>query len=61
MPNSPSLSGTQVAHLDHQRIARAAILNGEPIPPTSAAILEARGINVGELEQRLRHSLEFRK
>ncbi len=45
--------------LDHQRIARAAVLNGVAIPATTAAVLEARGINVGELEQRLRHNAEF--
>ncbi len=72
MPTSPSrddrltmsmflTKGDLNQAVDHQRIARAAILNGEPIPPTSAAILEARGINVGELEQRLRQNLEFKR
>jgi hypothetical protein len=51
MPTSPLL--------DPQRIARAAILNGIQIPPLVAAQLEALGVNVGELEQRLRQSMEF--
>ena len=45
--------------LDHSRIARAAVLNGVTIPPITTAVLEARGINVGELEQRLRDNLAF--
>jgi hypothetical protein len=44
---------------DPQRIARHAVLNGVPIPAHVAAILEARGINVGELEQRIRQNTEF--
>jgi len=44
-----------------ERIVRAAILNGTPVPPVAAAVLEARGVNVGELEQRLRQNMEFRQ
>lgn len=51
MQNLPSL--------DHSRIARAAILNGKPIPPETSAVLESRGVNVGELEQRLKESMGF--
>lgn len=43
----------------HERIARTAVLNGSPIPPQTAAVLEARGVNVSELEYRLRHGREF--
>ena len=53
MQTSPSL--------DHARIARAAVLNAVPIPPQTAAVLEARGINVGELEARLLQNLGFRR
>jgi hypothetical protein len=44
---------------DPQRIARAAILNGVPIPAVTVAQLQARGVNVGELEARLRQNMEF--
>jgi hypothetical protein len=47
--------------LDAQRIVRAAILNGVPIPPRAAAQLEARGINVGDLENRIIQNMEFTK
>lgn len=53
MQTSPSLS--------HERIARSAILNSVPIPEQTKAVLEARGIDVGELEQRLRHNMGFRQ
>jgi hypothetical protein len=43
---------------DPQRIFRAAIMNGVTPPPVVVAQLEARGVNVGELETRLRQSLE---
>lgn len=46
---------------DPQRIARAAILNGVAIPPLVSAYLEARGINVGELEQRIRDTMESKR
>ncbi len=53
MPRSPSL--------DHHRIARAAILNGVSIPSQTVAVLEARGIDVGELETRIRQNLVARR
>lgn len=46
-------------HMDHSRIARAAILNGVSIPETTKAILEARGVDIAELEQRIRQNMEF--
>jgi hypothetical protein len=55
MPASPSLKS-----VDHSRIARAAVLNGMPIPAQTAAVLSARGVDVGELETRIRASLEFK-
>lgn len=55
MQTSLSLNGQNF--LDHQRIARAAVLNGVDIPARTAAVLEARGVNVGELERRLRQNL----
>jgi hypothetical protein len=48
-------------HQDPLRIARAAILNGVPVPPVAAAQLEARGVDVGALEIRLRQNFEFRR
>lgn len=54
----------QTSHLlkdDPQRLARHAVLNGIPIPAIVCAQLEARGINPGELEQRLRNSMEFKR
>lgn len=44
---------------DPMRIARAAILNGIAVPPIAAAQLEARGVDVGALEIRLRQNMEF--
>lgn len=48
----------QATHLlrgaDPRRLFRAAILNSTPVPPIVITQLEARGINVGELEQRIR-------
>lgn len=55
MQTSPSPS------VNHNTIARAAVMNGVPIPPQTAAVLEARGIDVGELEYRLRQALDFRR
>jgi hypothetical protein len=46
--------------IDHSRIARAAVLNGMPIPAQTYAVLSARGVDVGELETRIRSSLEFK-
>ena len=40
--------------MNPMRIFRAAILNGVTPPATVIAALEARGIDVGELENRLR-------
>jgi hypothetical protein len=59
MPTSHSLSVLRPWANDHIRIARAAILNGVPIPAATSAILEARGIDVGALEYRLRQNMEF--
>jgi hypothetical protein len=47
--------------INHNRIARSAILNGVSIPPATVAVLESRGVNVGELELRLREAVEFRR
>lgn len=41
-----------------QRIFRAAILNGVPVPEDTRAQLEAAGINTGDLETRLRQQVE---
>jgi hypothetical protein len=65
MPRTPSPDGyttfSQQLPYDPARIARAAVWNGLPIPAEAAAQLEARGINVGELEQRIRDTMEFRR
>lgn len=53
------LSSHSPSTVDHSRIARAAVLNGVSIPETTKAILEARGIDVGELEQRIRQNMGF--
>jgi hypothetical protein len=45
---------------DPLRTARRYVLNGHAIPATVAAQLEARGIDVGELEQRLRNNNAWR-
>lgn len=52
----------QTSHLlkgDPSRMFRAAILNGVAPPPIVVAQLEARGINVGELETRIRENAGF--
>lgn len=54
-------SPSREQHLDPSRIARHAVLNGIPIPAKTVAQLEARGINVSELETRLRDGLAFRR
>ena len=59
MPNSLSRNQEKFAVIDHSRIARAAVLNGVSIPETTKAVLEARGIDVGELEQRIRQNMEL--
>lgn len=56
MPTSPSPNNRV---LNHQRIARMAILNGMPVPTFSASVLEAQGINVSDLEARIRQNMEF--
>lgn len=43
-----------------QRAIRFAVLNGVPSCPRAVAVLEARGIDVGELEQRIRQNQEWR-
>jgi hypothetical protein len=53
MLNTPSLKS------DPSRLFRATIMNGVTPPATVVAQLEARGVNVGELEQRLRQAMEF--
>jgi len=50
----------QRRHSTPSRLARAAILNGLPVPPAVAAQLEAIGINVGDLEARIKQSMEFK-
>ena len=42
------------------RAARAAVLSGQPIPALASAQLAARGIDAGELEQRLIQNQEYR-
>lgn len=54
-------SHSREQYLDPSRIARNAVLNGLPIPAQAAAQLEARGINVSDLEARLRLNQEFRR
>ena len=44
---------THSPNADPQRLFRAAILNGVPVPETVRATLEARGIDTSELERRL--------
>lgn len=48
-------------NVSHERIARAAVLNGVSIPPQTVAVLQARGVDVGELETRLLASIGFLK
>lgn len=38
--------------------ARAAVAHGLPIPVSVALLLEAQGVNVGELEEKLKHEFE---
>lgn len=51
---------TQQQLSDPYRIARAAVLNGEQIPSATQATLEARGVDVGALEQRLKEADAWR-
>lgn len=60
MPTSPSPNEPlKFAEYHTLRMARAAVLNGAPIPAQIQAQLEARGIDVGALEQRLLQSTAF--
>lgn len=52
--HSPSTSS-----LDHPRIARAAIRNGVPIPAVTIAVLQACGVDLGELENRVLATQEY--
>lgn len=42
------------------RAAREAVLSGQAIPATVSATLEARGVDVGALEQRLKENDAWR-
>jgi hypothetical protein len=63
MQNSHSLSVLPLHNIPSNdgdlRIARAAILNGVSIPERTKAVLEARGVDVGELEARLIQNMGF--
>lgn len=50
----------QRTHSIHERLFRAAILNGVPVPTGVRETLEARGIDTSELENRLRQQVEWR-
>lgn len=50
----------QVIHTDPFRLVRAAVLNGVEPPATAVAALEARGVDVGELTNRLRQQMGMR-
>lgn len=50
----------QRQHSSPERLFRAAILNGVQPTATNIAQLEARGVNVAELEARLRQQMEFK-
>lgn len=43
------------------RAARVAVREGKPVPAIVAAQLEAIGIDVGELERRIRQNMEFER
>jgi len=58
-PNHQHIARASV--LDHQHIARAAIRNGVPIPAKTTAVLEAHGVDPGELEARILQNMEFRR
>lgn len=57
--HSPKQRGCAPSFVNHDRIARAAILNGVSVPAHTAAVLEARGVNLGELEARILQNMEF--
>jgi hypothetical protein len=48
------LMQTHIQNDTDMRLVRAAILNGTPLPARAVARLEARGVNVGELEARIK-------
>jgi hypothetical protein len=50
----------QAKHSSPDRVFRAAVLNGVPIPEQTRAVLEARGVNTDELEARIRQQIEWR-
>jgi hypothetical protein len=50
----------QIKHSSPDRVFRAAVLNGVPVPEQARAVLEARGVDTAELEQRLRQQIEWR-
>ncbi len=60
MPPSPS-PDRGISSLDHPRIARAAILNGVPIPAVTIAVLQSQGVDVGALENRVLATQEFKQ
>jgi hypothetical protein len=51
----------QDKHMNPERLFRSAILNGVQPSAVVVARLEARGVNVGELEARLRQQLECKQ
>jgi hypothetical protein len=50
----------QSKHSSPDRVFRAAVLNGVPVPEQTRAVLEARGVNTDELEARIRQQIEWR-
>jgi hypothetical protein len=50
----------QPKHSSPDRVFRAAVLNGVPVPEQTRATLEARGVDTAELEQRIRQQIEWR-
>lgn len=50
----------QIKHSSPDRVFRAAVLNGAPIPEQVRAVLEARGVDTAELERRIRQQIEWR-
>jgi hypothetical protein len=48
----------QLLHDNDMRLVRHAIINAVPLPPKAVARLEARGVNVGELEARIRQQFK---
>lgn len=50
----------QIKHSSPDRVFRAAVINGTPIPEQARAVLEARGVDTAELERRIRQQIEWR-